>query len=212
MAKKKITKTHKICRDCKESLPLDNFKILINSKDRTGCGSICMECINKKSTITREDKANKVYCLYKFLDADRNVIYIGQTTNLDQRICSHKSGYQSNFVDFDLQVDDIEYAIFQSEYQLCIYEIHYIAIYKPELNKQYNNNISEIKLFDLPEVEWKRYYKKSNIIRYLIIGFGIEGKQAKLFAYNDEKVQRLFKLEVEGREDLIKQFIQEECI
>ncbi len=105
----------------------------------------------------------KDFYVYRFLDRNNNIIYVGKTTNIDKRISSHLvNARQINYkyIHYD-NIYKIEYAIVPSEYHMNIYEIHYICKYKPIYNKQYK--VNNVDLFDLPELDWKLYILKSFI-------------------------------------------------
>lgn len=71
------------------------------------------------------------YYIYKHLDKENNVIYVGQTKNLKNRIVSHKTS--SSW--FSL-VKTIEYAEVTDRILMNIYEKLYIDRYSPIYNKK----------------------------------------------------------------------------
>lgn len=91
-----------------------------------------------------EEELNKIinkYGIYKLFDEDKNLIYIGKSYNLAQRIpssiCERKTSYFS-------------YTILNNKVDTDIYEIYYIAKYKPLLNgTSKNEDFPTIKLKEL---------------------------------------------------------------
>ena len=187
--------THKKCKTCEELLPLDDFKINYGAKDGTYRGYVCINCINEKSKNTINNRTFDNYYLYKFLNDEDEVIYVGKTINLDRRIEVHKSSHTSNIEDFDIQVSKIEYVKFETQYKVSIYEIHYIAKYKPRYNIEFNSECGE--LFDLPELEWKPHYKKRDIAQFLRVKFGMSSKEANEFVEDEDKVIAMIRAEEE---------------
>lgn len=117
----------------------------------------------------------KDFYVYRFLDRNNNIIYVGKTTNIDKRISSHLvNARQINYkyIHYD-DVYKIEYTEVPSEYHMNIYEIHYICKYKPIYNKQYK--VNNVDLFDLPELDWKLYILKSFMGNCLVNFIAIHG-------------------------------------
>jgi predicted GIY-YIG superfamily endonuclease len=117
------------------------------------------------------NKKNKYY-IYKFLDINDNVIYVGQTTNMEKRMYQHK---KYNYRNFELysNIYKIRYAEVESDYHMNIYEIHYICKYNSKYNTEFKTNNK--RLFDIPEVEWKLYILKKfieNCYTHYIIATG----------------------------------------
>lgn len=118
-----------------------------------------------------------MYFLYRFLDKNNNIIYVGRTDKpLIDRITTHthlpKECYKEK--------EKIEYATCQDKPTLVIYELYYINKWKPKYNvvQKYDETIS----LHLPELCWDIYIpdnfrtlkpiKKKN--------YGIDKKEKKI--------------------------------
>jgi len=158
LQKKNNKITSKICKDCGIEKDLINFKV--NKKTQDGHVSVCKDCMNKKFIKTWENNDHIYYYVYRFLDKDDNIIYVGKTTNIHQRIFGHISkaisiNKNENQLLMYPNVYKIEYCQVLSDYHMNIYEMHYICKYNPAFNINYKTNNQ--KLFDLPELDWKLY-------------------------------------------------------
>lgn len=93
------------------------------------------------------------FILYKIWYGDC-LVYLGRTKQpLQNRIRGHlfkKPMHRTIFID---QVTKIEYAEFQSEADMNVYEVYFINLYKPPLNcaDKANDDLH----IQLPDVEWK---------------------------------------------------------
>lgn len=98
---------------------------------------------------------NRKGFVYKFLDEKNNVLYIGKTVNMDQRMKNHFSK-KSHLANTDLysKVQRIEYLTCKDEFEALQKELAYINFYKPRYN-----TASKIKqLIDPPQGDkWKVY-------------------------------------------------------
>lgn len=93
------------------------------------------------------------FILYKIWYGDC-LVYLGRTKQpLQNRIRGHlfkKPMHRTIFID---QVTKIEYAEFQSEADMNVYEVYFINLYKPPLNC--DDKAKDDLHIQLPEVEWK---------------------------------------------------------
>lgn len=93
--------------------------------------------------------------VYRFMSDKNQVLYIGKTVNMDQRMKHHFSK-KSHLAHTDLytRVQRIEYMTCKSEYEALQKELAYINFYKPRYN-----SASKIKqLIDSPgNDKWKVY-------------------------------------------------------
>ena len=78
----------------------------------------------------------KSYC-YRFLDEKNNVLYVGKTVNMHNRMKNHFSK-KSHLANTNLysQVQRIEYITCKDEFQSLQNELYYINLYKPKYNSQ----------------------------------------------------------------------------
>ena len=92
----------------------------------------------------------KGYIVYRYLNLNGEVIYVGKTDNLKRRFNEHKSE------DMYKECYKVEYIELDNPADIEIYETYYINKYKPKYNssKVYNCKPS----FFIPEQEWKLYY------------------------------------------------------
>lgn len=75
--------------------------------------------------------ANKKYFVYRYLDKDNNVIYVGLTARpLKKRVREHK------VEELNLETVKIQYIILPNEAQMRQRELYYIDAYKPKYNKR----------------------------------------------------------------------------
>lgn len=95
------------------------------------------------------------FILYKIWYGDC-LVYLGRTKQpLQNRIRGHlfkKPMHRTIFID---QVTKIEYAEFQSEADMNVYEVYFINLYKPSLNC--DDKANDDLHIQLPEVEWKTF-------------------------------------------------------
>lgn len=134
----------------------------MNRRCKDGRTDVCKSCINKKrkESLKFKNNDNKKYYIYKFLNENNEVIYVGQTIDMNKRMYQHKT---YNYKNYDLYNDvyKIRYAEVESDYHMNIYEIHYICKYNPKYNIQFKTNNK--KLFNLPEVNWEQFVLKDYI-------------------------------------------------
>lgn len=95
------------------------------------------------------------FILYRIYYEDR-IVYIGRTMQpLQNRIRGHlfKRPLHRE-IDID-KVTRIEYAILPSQADMYLYEIYFINLWKPALNK--DDKAADDLTITLPEVEWKKF-------------------------------------------------------
>lgn len=99
-----------------------------------------------------------INCIYRFINVDGEVIYIGRAKDLKSRLSGHnhlpKKCYDETVY--------IEYCEFETEGEVDIAERYYIPKYKPKYNTEFKNRSIT---FDLPELdnrEWNLYIDKTN--------------------------------------------------
>ena len=113
--------------------------------------------------------------VYRFLDSKGNIIYIGKTVNMDNRMQSHftkghlpKECYNS--------VAKIEYQKYKTESDSLIMETYYITKYSPKYNKLGQSRDVPTITFD--EGSWRTYkqfkpiqvksYKPSKLLKFAL--------------------------------------------
>jgi predicted GIY-YIG superfamily endonuclease len=172
--------THRICSICHEDKYIYNFRKQPNAKDKSGYNSICKDCLSK---IKEEKDKNEIkrYYVYRFLDSEDNVIYIGKTNNLKQRMNTHFSPMGGHLpYECYHYVKTIEFVEFVSEYKMSIYEIQLMYFYKCKYNSINTNEFDSI--FSFPQLNWEIYgWVEESIGTY---GFDITTKQESDELYN----------------------------
>lgn len=91
-----------------------------------------------------------MYYVYKYIDKNANVLYVGQTIDLDRRFNEHKGKI------WDLEKEKILFAECNSCVDMCIYEMYYIN----KLQAKYNTAlVYDMPTIELPELSWQEYNK-----------------------------------------------------
>lgn len=119
--------------------------------------------------------------VYRFLNKNDDIIYIGKTINLNNRQKSHihlpKECYD--------ECIKIQYIKLDNQDEMSIYERYLINIYNPKYNTQYNNQSTFC--FELPNKEWKDYNNEfsdinmGELIIYKFIPNLTDGELGKLY-------------------------------
>ncbi len=95
------------------------------------------------------------YTLYRIY-YDDHIVYLGRTMQpLRDRIRGHlfkKPMHREIYID---QVSKIEYATFKSQADMYLYEIYFINLWHPPLNK--DDKATDALTVSLPDVEWKPF-------------------------------------------------------
>lgn len=124
--------------------------------------------INKKrELLTKEEFKQYVYIMF---DKDDNVVYVGQTENMDRRMKSHcifvteeeiYTSISTRFTNTIIPEDHLQdikrvkYTELPNKYFSSMYEIQLIAKYRPIYNTQYKYYTEQ--LLDLPNLTWDYY-------------------------------------------------------
>lgn len=98
-----------------------------------------------------------MYYVYKFLDNCGDIIYIGRTKDLEQRMTTHFSNGHLPQNCYN-SVSKVYYTEFDNYADMCMYEIYLINTLKPKFNTQYNkDNSVYVSEFKVPDKKWYRY-------------------------------------------------------
>jgi hypothetical protein len=89
--------------------------------------------------------------VYRFLNKEGNILYIGKATVLEDRMKNHEHLDEKCYN----AIDKIEYIELDNSDEMSIYERYLINIYSPKYNISYNN--SSTFCFELPKKTWKNY-------------------------------------------------------
>ena len=96
----------------------------------------------------------KKHHVYKFLDSENRILYIGRSSNLKVRLETHdnlsKECYRA--------IDRIEVIEFDDEYEMCNAEGYFIDFYKPKYNSKQEKFCKSF-----PHDLWKEYKMKVKI-------------------------------------------------
>ena len=98
----------------------------------------------------------QTYYLYRFLDKNDNVIYIGRTNNIERRILKEHFTPNTHIVpECYLEAEKVEYTEFEYESEEVAYEAILINRLCPKYNKQFKDNAKFNA--ELPNIEWKEF-------------------------------------------------------
>lgn len=92
------------------------------------------------------------FYVYRFMNSDNKVIYIGKTNSIETRMYQHKT----NKMPFWKEWYKIEYVEFDSENEQLLYEILMINKFNPKYNSKDKFNAT-LDINDMRENDWKIY-------------------------------------------------------
>ena len=101
-------------------------------------------------------------CVYRFLNKDGEVIYIGKAKNLENRIKSHEHLPKECY----LERYKIEYCTFETEDDMDFAERYFIPKYNPKYNTVLKDKSITFEISELNNVEWmlfKEYKKETSL-------------------------------------------------
>lgn len=94
-------------------------------------------------------------CVYRFVNNQGDIIYIGKAKCLKTRLSNHKHLPEECY----LECDKIEFMMFDTEYDMDLAERYFIPRYKPKYNTDMKNNNISLHINDLEIKMWKSYNK-----------------------------------------------------
>lgn len=94
-------------------------------------------------------------CVYRFINKDGEIIYIGKAKFINQRLNNHNHLSEDCYKEIDI----IEYCTFETEYEMDLAERYYIPKIKPKYNTMLNNNTLNISISEFDNKEWLVYRK-----------------------------------------------------
>lgn len=184
---------------------------------------------------------SKKYSIYRFLDKNNKVIYIGRSVNITRRMSQHfsKSGHLIKEC-YD-NTEKIEVAELNSKNDMRIYEIYYISKYKPFYNKEFKNNESislilpELKWIDIEDYKIKNEYRDyillntsqidnlfsmlndNDLMKFIFLSTymrsdGLLTKSNWLTLLSKKDIQEILKLERKGFTNFYKKMIENNLI
>ena len=94
-----------------------------------------------------------MFYVYRFLNSQKEIIYVGKSKNLTHRLYSHFNNQQKEWMS---EVSFVEVAKFQDGATMSLYELYYIDLFKPKYNRDgvYKNSLTTI---ELPNVAFSIY-------------------------------------------------------
>lgn len=151
----------KICKMCKKELPLDSFsKRTVKRKNGEVYYrplTLCKKCNSKYSLENKKkNKIEGVYYVYRLMDKDDNILYIGKTEDLNRRIKSH---FSTSHLPKECinSIEKVEYIVMSLPTLMHIREIYYISLFKPKYNNVYNYDEPAVKLTEFLNDKWCLY-------------------------------------------------------
>lgn len=99
-------------------------------------------------------------CVYRFLDADGKILYVGSTTQaLNLRLGQHNCGHLCDCC--KLSTNKVEYIVLPTIMDIRVAELYYINKYQPPYNTQnkYEDGITYT-IDYLDNMEWLEYKEK----------------------------------------------------
>lgn len=96
-------------------------------------------------------------CVYRFLDKNENIIYIGRAKNLENRLKGHRHLSEECYIECKY----VEYTCFENEDEMELAELYYIKKLKPKYNII---GVGTHNIFNISELDNKKFkkFKKFN--------------------------------------------------
>ena len=91
--------------------------------------------------------------IYRFLDSNNNIIYIGKSIHINERIRNHRHLVQECYDN----TSKIQYTTFDTQNDMDLAEIYLISKIKPKYNKIYKDNNVTIIIDELDYIDWYDY-------------------------------------------------------
>jgi predicted GIY-YIG superfamily endonuclease len=105
----------------------------------------------------------KQYNVYKFLDKEGNVLYVGKTTNIKRRMENHfTKGHLP--AECYKQVCTIKCIKCESQVEMAMKEMYFINKYKPQYNTEFVEDITIDPIEKFDNIKWEEEYIKPNKI------------------------------------------------
>ena len=97
-------------------------------------------------------------CIYRFLNKNKEVIYVGKAKDLNKRLSTHKH------LDIECykSIEYIQYTTVKDVGMIDFIECYYIQKYKPKYNSTFNKGNKVFSINELDKKQWRyhREYKK----------------------------------------------------
>lgn len=112
---------------------------------------VCRECTNVSNKRGRKTEIKN--CVYRFLNKNDEIIYIGKANYLKERLNGHKHLPKECYE----KKTNIEYIEFKTEGDALFAERYFISKYKPKYNKDMINNDITFNIDLLDNLQWNKY-------------------------------------------------------
>ena len=116
--------------------------------------------IPTKEQIKQSNSINNI--VYRFIDTNGEIIYVGKAENLLNRLNGHKHLPDECYH----RVARLEYCKFDSYDDLYLAEPYFIAKWKPEYNQDYKNRNYSFSIAELEDKEWKEFNQGVKILKH----------------------------------------------
>lgn len=103
-----------------------------------------------------EYKINEKYYVYRFINKDGDIIYVGRTVNLHNRMNQHFGGKGHLCKEAYSEVDKIEFTVLDSELSMVMCELYFINKYKAKYNTA-DLYRGFVYLEEFENLEWENY-------------------------------------------------------
>jgi|GEM_PF-1432660 len=138
--------------------------------------SFCIECSiecskdvdRNRYTFIKEKLAEKYkkkrnasdYFVYKFVDANNQILYIGKTIRLSDRMVQHFKTDRHLADECYDHVKHVFYCSLKTNAEMDIYEIYFIDKYRPQYNTKSIYEQDKFSSIILPKLAWKEYHSE----------------------------------------------------
>ncbi len=108
-----------------------------------------------------------MFCVYRFLDKNNKILYVGKTTNLKKRLELH---YITNYLPKEIyqKIKKIEYAEVKDKMTMDLLESDLISKYKPKNNiRLKDDEISIVYYSVIDKLKWQQYSMSIKFYKYI---------------------------------------------
>ena len=153
----------KICSRCKKEKSFSEYYLSSNYKkytpnDPKSYRTLCKKCCSETSKERRKNNLPNFYFVYFVYNNNEELIYIGKTNDIYNRIRQHQ--FENRFNENDVYF--IEFELLQSLCDAGVREIYYINKYKPILNQRdiFDGEIIDTVINDLNRLRVYRHNRQ----------------------------------------------------
>jgi excinuclease UvrABC nuclease subunit len=146
-----------------------------------------------------------------FLCSNDNVLYIGRTVNLKQRIYEHIKG-RTNTEPFHKTINYISYFITEDIIDQEIYESHAIRIFNPPFNKSKTNKKDVSKMFNEYNYKYTIQEQKQNKTLTQRAIELLRDKHKDKITVSRRELQRMLGIQVNITKEVANELVQKEIL